>query len=474
MNIPQFEHAIAITKLLKSSITHMDFKWQLYHSMNYLPATDVFDSVLERLHKCHQQIISAEIVADKKIQSTTDNKIISSRNPHLDSKLFGNLHRLRGFLYYDIENISDIVNALNYGFLNRLVGVVASEPTLGMEIASRQFGGIQLVYNATESLMKDYVENFENIEYKGIVVFGFKNRAVTYPPLVIHPSYSEHDLEYLMILAHEAYHLATQSGISDEIAEKLREIQEFLQEEVKEIAPLYLPETIKDRNVPDELIAELLADDLMADIYATIVAGEAYPRILCDYYLPILLDTTAQPPYSSFVIGSLKIRVAVTALKMLDWEGDAIKKMINSVNPKIEYWENLSKDIALEQLGEDGLNKLGLMDIEDKINSICSAIERDNIPKKMIDLIERPYYPKNNGNRKNFQKKFGEVKDILMGEPVPEDLVKIWENDVLTPRHLISLLAQEKDINRNAILIAMGYHKNILNRFKAQKSDLHG
>ena len=194
--------------------------------MNYLPATDVFDRVLEKLHKCHAQIISAESVADGKIQSTTDNKIIcSDTTTDIDPKFFGNLHRMRGFLYYDIENISDILNALNYGFLNRLVGVVASEPTLGMEIASRPFGGIQLIYNATESLMKDYVENVGDIEYNGIVVFGIKNRAVTYPPLVIHPSYAEHDLEYLMILAHEAYHVATQSGMSDEIAEKLREIR---------------------------------------------------------------------------------------------------------------------------------------------------------------------------------------------------------------------------------------------------------
>jgi len=445
----------------------MDVKWRLYHSMNYLPATDVFDKVLERLHNCRDQIISAEIVVAGKIQSTTDNKIICAHTADIDPNFFSNLHRLRGFLYYDIENISDIISALNYGFLNRLVGVVASEPTLGMEIASRQFGGIQLVYNATESLMKDYVENIGDIEYNGIVVFGIKNRAVTYPPLVIHPSYAEHDLEYLMILAHEAYHVATQSGISDKIVEKLREIQEYLQEELREIASLYLPETIKDRNAPSELIAELLADDLMADIYATIVAGEAYPKILCDYYLPISLDTTAgHHPYSSFVIGSLKIQVAVLALDAMDWEGDAIKKTIDSVNAKIEYWENLSKDIALGQLGEDGLDELGLVDINAKLDSVYSAINNKNIPTQMIELIKQPYYPKDEAKRNELQKKLIEVRDVLREDPTPDEMAKIWENDVLTPRHLISLLAQDDEINRNAVLIAMGYHKNILDRFR--------
>jgi hypothetical protein len=314
--------------------------------------------------------------------------------------------------------------------------------------------------------MKDYVENIGAVEYKGIVVFGFKNRAVTYPPLVVHPSYAEHDLEYLMILAHEAYHVATQSGISDEIAKKLGEIQEYLQGKLKGIASLYLPETIKDRNVPDELIAEVLADDLMADIYATIVAGEAYPKISCDYYLPISLDTTAgKHPYSSFVIGSLKIRVAVIALDAMDWEGDAVKETIDSVNAKIKHWENLSKDIALEQIGEEGVDKLKLMDIEDKLDSVCNAIKDENIPAQMMELIKRPYYPKDKVERKELQKKLGEVKDALMGEPAPEEMTEIWENDVLTPRHLISLLVQEDTINRNAVLIAMGYHKNILDRF---------
>ena len=133
-----------------------------------------------------------------------------------------------------------------------------------------------------------------------------------------------------MILAHEAYHVAvaTKSEISGEMVKELRVIQKKLQEKLEAIVPLYLPETLKDKSATNELITGTVADEIMADIYATIVAGEAYPVLLCEYYLPIMLATSKyksapyssfSAPYSSFVIGSLKIRTAVTALEMMDW-----------------------------------------------------------------------------------------------------------------------------------------------------------
>ena len=129
-----------------------------------------------------------------------------------------NLATLRNTLFYNIEKISDIMNALNYGFLNRLVGIVASDPVLGMEVASRQYGGLQLIHNAAESLMKDYVESYGDNEYNGIVVFGYKNRASTLDELIVHfPSFAEHDLEYLVVLAHESFHLTTYNLISDDV-----------------------------------------------------------------------------------------------------------------------------------------------------------------------------------------------------------------------------------------------------------------
>lgn len=466
MNSPQFEHAISISELIENSIKHMEVKWRLYQSMYYLPDTDVFDKTLKTLRCYKNELYGSQLMADWIDQQITGGTSLAEIDPTV---FYGRVHNdglydLRDGLYYKIEHFSDVINALNYGFLNRLLGAVATEPTLGMEVASRQFGGIQLVYNATEALMKDYVKSVKGLEYNGIVVFGFRNRAVTYPPLVVHPSYAEHDLEYLLILAHEAYHVA-RIEISGETADKLSEIEEYLQERLMDIAPLYLPETILDKDAPNEWIAQQLADDLMADMYATIVAGEAYPKISCEYYLPILLDTMVQPeyPYSSFVIGSLKIRVAVTALEGLNWEGDRIKEVIASVKKRVRHWEFLSENIALK-LGKDKLKTSGLSDIKKKLDSICDAIEKEDIPEKMNELIEQPYYPKDENKRKELHRRLGEVKDLLEGEPTPADMAEIWKDGV-RPRHLISLLAQEKGINRNAVLIAMGYHKNILDRF---------
>lgn len=521
-----FKHAILTLGLLENHIKHMNIKWQLYNSIGYLPATNAFEIMVENIEMCKTQIRSAETyIKTNKFESLTD------------------LATLRETLYYNIENISDIMNAFNYGFLNRLTGLVASDPIVGMEVASKQFGGVQLIHNATESLMKDYVECqenylfninlnykddlnkqivskqlkdkfarfeiplsenakisnkdeapdgwminderktynickdddeemkvYEHIEYRGIVVFGFKNRAITYPQLIVHfPSYAEHDLEYLIILAHEAYHL-NHSGTSGISAFKLKEIQNNIEKILRKesLTSLYLPETLKDKNTPNEVIAEVLADDIMADIYATIVAGEAYPKILGKYYLPIMLDTkgSTNPAYSSLVIGSLKMRIAALALEMMNWESPVIEKIKQDTREKIKYWESLSKRIALTKLDQNELCEIGLLNIENKLDSICEHIKKENAPGKMLELIKRPYHPKKIDERRQFETKLEEVRDILIEEPEPKDIARIWEKDLITPRNLISLLAlNSKIINRNALLIAIGYHKNILERF---------
>jgi len=466
MKTRQFDHSMDILYLLDSTVDHLQIKWQLYNSIGYLPNTNyVFEDIKDMIDQCKTRIRNAD-------EAKTNKELLLDANPFF----IKNLQNLRTFLYYDIGGLSDMVNALDYGFLNRLSGILAAEPTLGTETTSRPFGGIQLVYNATESLMKDYVENVKGITYGGAVIFGFENRAVSYPPLVYYPSYAEHDLEYLLILAHEAYHLLRRK-VSTDVGVKLGKIQRVLQEELVGLASLYLPETIKDRNAHHELTAGYLADDILADIYATIVAGESYPKISCDYYLPVMLDTSAEPNYSAFVIGSLKIRASVTALEAMNWDDKDghIQKIIDEVKGKIEEWEELSVQIALDQLGRAGLLNLGLYRVEDKLDSICEAIKRENITARMLDIIEQPYYPKNKHRRDVLRDKLNEVMDIVSGDPTPEDLAKIWVDDAVRPRHLISLVAQGgKKINRNAILLSMGYHKNILDRFTPQPGDIDG
>lgn len=136
-----FEHAILTLDLLENHIKHMKRKWKLYNSIGYLPKTNVFDAMLNEIFMCRCQV------------RTSETFILTNK--------FKNLAHgatLRESLYYNIENISDIMNAINYGFLNRLTGMVAPDPIVGMEVASKQFGGVQLVHNATESIMKDYID----------------------------------------------------------------------------------------------------------------------------------------------------------------------------------------------------------------------------------------------------------------------------------------------------------------------------
>ena len=360
------------------------------------------------------------------------------------------------------------------------------------------------------------------------------------------------------------WHTRRYSGyksVDVESAKGFKDIRKEIQGMIKDnkLALLYLPETFKDKNTPDDAIAEVLADDIMADIYATIVAGAAYPKILSRYYLPIILDTNNkdEPAYCSFVIGSLKLRVAALTLEMIDleylfswddlstkaearfkdflikkydidWvnnaklekiddgktiqvaggenslflvlndkkteatliicdgridkfevemeneklniyglENELIRRIIEDIEQQIENWEKFSKELALDVL--KSLPK-ELSDIYAMVNLSCNFIKDNKLPKAMLKFIKHPYYPKQEEEKKQFKKDLDDVSKLFKGEPEPKDIVEIWQKKVITPRHLISLLALDsKEINRNALLIAIGYHEYILKRFEPRK-----
>jgi hypothetical protein len=633
MNMQPFEHAILTLNLLENQIKHMNAKWQLYTSIGYLPKTEVFKILLDKIKisidttkriKSFTQLCveipdksstnkinyrfqnflklkyKIDCVNNTEIKKFDDGKtiqlggeenslflvlnddkteatlIIDDRtvdklkvveengkliiHQHVNKYTeISNLATLRNTLFYNIERISDIINALNYGFLNRLIGIVASDPVLGMEVACRQYGGVQLIHNGAESLMKDYVESYGDNEYNGIVVFGFKNRASTLDELIVHfPSYAEHDLEYLVVLAHESFHITTYKSMDVESANGFKDILKEIQKFIKDsgLALLYLPETFHDINTPEDVITEVLADDIMADIYATIVAGAAYPKILSKYYLPIILDTDnkIKPAYCSFVIGSLKLRVAALALEILDleylfswddlsanaearfkdflikkfdidWvnnaklekvdygkviqvadgenslflvlndtkenatliicdgridklkiemendklniyglENELIIRILEDIEQQIENWEKFSKELALDVL--KSLPK-ELSDINAKVILLCRSIGDNDLPKRMLGFIKHPFYPKQKEERNQLKKDLGNISELFKGEPEPTEILGIWGNKSITPRHLISLLALDsKEINRNALLIAIGYHEYILKRFE--------
>ena len=483
----QFNRVIETVVQLESSIAHMSNKWNLFYLQGFLPRTDVFDDLILDANKLkldlednkviYQKIFDYEFprlwletgekVDDKTKallfeNNLTKTQIENFKKTNIMHKI-GSTNSIKNNLYYRVESISDMLNALNYAFINRVSGIFSPEIAFAKDVATKKFGGIQLIYDAAETLMKDYVQTFseeylfswdeiseqdslrlihflkqkyginwdenarvekiddgntitaytgekhisltfdentykinveidgirtdelivraengklniylDDIKYNGLVVFGFRNRAVAYPRhIVVFPAYSEHDLEFLTILAHESFLFLISSVKSKGVGlenKKMLKIQSKLEYQIKQLACIYLPEDM-NKNTPEKIVIESLAHELQADIYATIIAGESYPLMLYNYYLPILFDIeSGRSPdldYSTFTLGSLKLRVSLATLKKIykihDWDVKEIdfkahKQNINTIDDfyrQINNWENLSINLTRIQKGEE-------------------------------------------------------------------------------------------------------------------------
>lgn len=485
----QFNRVIETVNQLESSIVHMNNKWNLLYLQGFLPKTDVFDDLILDVNKLKLDLEDNKAIYQKifdhkfpKLWLKTGEKVDYKTKALLfennltkiqidNLKKTNIIHKvdsinsIKNNLYYRVESISDMLNALNYSFINRVSGIFSPEIAFAKDVATKKFGGIQLIYNAAETLMKDYVQTFsedylfswdeipeqdnlrlmyflkqkyniswdenarvekigdsntiaiytcgkkisltfdentykinveidgtridelivreekgklniyfDDIKYNGLVVFGFRNRAIAYPrSIVLFPSYSEHDLEFLTILAHESFHLVISNIKSKGVGlenEKMFKIQSKLEYQIKQLACIYLPEDM-NKNTPEKIIIESLAHELQADIYATIIAGESYPLMLYNYYLPILFDiesgSSPDLDYSTFTLGSLKLRVSLATLKkiykMHDWDIEKIdfkanKQNINTIDDlyrQINNWENLSINLTRIQKGDEDI-----------------------------------------------------------------------------------------------------------------------
>jgi len=541
MPSPQFTHVIETIEQIETSLDHMNIKWLLFCKQGYLPSTNVFENIKHKISELkkdihsnrdgyikifdNKKICEKEISTEKneggtskivfkKIENDYAEKLINDLNPaqiELLSKTdipndIIKLHNLKSNLYNRVEAISDMLNALNYCFISRVSGVFSPEATFAKDMTTKKFGGIQLIYNSTETLMKDYVESYSNNEkYNGLVVFGFRNRAVAYPTsLVVFPAYSEHDLEYLTILAHESFHLIhgkIESKMNklkyknkrayfylDNNEKTLIDIKSKMTPILKRLSQIYIPEDFPDKNIHPRIVTESIAVELMADIYATIVAGEAYPLMLYNYYLPIIVNVESghvpRFDYSAFCAGSLKLRVSLMTLEEIFrsngsdinslkfyYKGKNIN-LVRYLNEQINKWENISINLIKlhphpQKIDLYTIDVEGKKSVKQEIIKICNNIHEQKIISDMNELIDKSYY-QNDLTLEVFKQGITNVYNIFKQSKSPshEEIFKIW-NDYswLEPKHLISILAIFPPVNRNALLMSLAYHKNISERF---------
>jgi len=519
----QTQNAIKILILLRENLDHLDSKWGVYKNQGYLFKTSSFKLTIDYIDKLIEKVTEMDDCVESifedmnniclmtcsgdKINPSGNFKIEPSKlrkmkeilltDPpkHIDDPFYEklleiddsilNIHKISNIknnTYFKIENVSDLINAMDLNFSKRLIGIDTTE--IGTELDTRSFGNIQLIYNVAETLMYDYMTSIENVdEYDGQVVFGFRNRAVSYPQfkVVVVPSYAEYYLDYLSVLAHEAFHVIEKSQKDDSVKEKIGQMKEVINEIVKPIA-YYWNDLDIFSNIP-EIIIEKLTSDILADIFAICVGGEAYYSTMERSYIPLLFDLNVREInneismpdylYSSFSISSIRSRICSLAY----FEIYAYKK--DNCTDNIINWEILSKNINLyyikkitdEQRQNDHFTKIHK--ISDEINIIEEQIKESGVIQKMSHLLKYRHTDSDKKdliNHELYDNEKGTIVNLLSGTPSINQLNKIWnENDWLKPRHILSMYTENKNMSRNTFLFTLANHKYIKRRYLVEE-----
>jgi hypothetical protein len=446
-----FEHALNILDQLKINAQYLRIKWDLYQNLGLLPITYVPENIIKDIEDCKDHV--------RWINDSYER--LSSGREEIYQMRYELFDDLKDYIYVWPELLTDQLNALSYEFRDRLVGITASEPIYGTEIAVRKFGGLQILRNAAETLIADYVSSIEDIEYKGLVVFGFRNRALTYPKtsLVILPSYTEHDLEYLIILAHEAYHIVNEK-LSDKKKQEFNRIKKNLASSLKGLTDHFILEDLPEKYAQMPT-ADMLADEIMGDVYAICVAGCTFFKVASEYYLPIsmIARTYYEETYPSYTIGAIRLRLAFETCKKLYPKEETIYK---NYETNIEYWDNLMKSIVENRVENNPISF-------DVIRRLHDNIIKDfqGIPNQMCECIDKKFYPNISDS---FKKEHKNIKSELEDQPEASDFANVWKRyNTISPRHLVALYVQSKKrINPNALLLALANHELIINRFKGK------
>jgi len=518
----QTQNAIKILILLRENLDHLDSKWSVYENQGYLFETSSFKLTYDYINKLISKVEEIDnsvgniienmnniclMTCSGEMKNPTENfklefdklcknKGILLKDPPKDiddpfyenlleiddSKL--NIHKISNIknnTYIEIENISDLINAMDLNFSKRLIGIDTTE--IGTELDTRSFGNIQLLYNVAETLMYDYMTSIENVEeYDGQVVFGFRNRAVSYPhfKVVVVPSYAEYFLDYLSVLAHEAFHVIEKSPKNASIKKEIGQMKEVIDEIVKPIAHYWNDLDIFS-NIP-EIIIEKMTSDILADIFAICVGGEAYHSTMERSYIPLLFDLNIREIneipmpdylYSSFSISSIRSRICNSAY----FEIYGPKKANCAEYTK--NWETLSKNINLYYIKKiTDTNKQKeyfstIHDISDKINIIEEQIKESNVIQKMSHILKNKHTDSDKRdliNHELYDNEKGTIINLLSGTPSINQLNEIWnENDWLKPRHILSMYTENKSMNRNAFLFTLANHEFIKRRYSFEE-----
>lgn len=535
----QTKNAINILNLLLADVKHLKSKWTVYQDQGYLFETSSFDLSIEYIKKLIGKITEtnetiASVFSDEcpvnnilpltevieSIHSDTTGRIFSidetnmgyddikhekqrrilltnTFNDKKDLDAFYkelmsldhislNMHKISNIIkntYLEIEAISDLINALDFNFSKRLVGIDTTE--IGTELDTRSFGNIQIIYNVAETLMFDYVSSINDVEkYDGQVVFGFRNRAISHPPfkVVVCPSYAEFYLEYLSILAHEAFHIVEISKKPECVQDEIISMKENLEDILKPLAPHWSDQDI-GCNI-ESMTLNKMASDVLADIYAICVGGDAYYSTMKKFYIPLLYDLVVQERagypntdylHSKFSISSLRSRVCNSA--HIFAYGD--NEVNSGYNEYIEQWETLSINLNRHSILKTDIHneqkKSALLDELDFIGCATkkfgAELIKSKILPKMSNLISEKHTGKDNldfinNNLYNIQEK-GTVANLLSGTPSVNQLNEMWLSNKkwLRPRHILSMYTENENMNRNALLFMLGNHEFIKGRY---------
>lgn len=518
----QTRNAEKILFLLRENINHLESKWKVYQKQGYLFDTSSFGLTVEYINELIDRIEDIDKTigciygenSDCGINNILDiegNKIPSDdltikdaeldvyrkilfENPNessledfieklsqIDDSLMNiyKISNIKDNTYIKIENISDLLNALDFNFSKRLIGIDTTE--IGTELDTRSFGNIQIIYNAAEALMHDYVSSIKGVkEYNGQVVFGFRNRAISFPKsqVVVCPSYAEFNLEYLSVLAHEAFHVIDKSEKDEKIADDIAKIRGNLKDIIEPFADKW-----SDRDISlniSEMSTDKIISDVIADIFAICVGGDAYYSTMQKFYIPLLFDLNVREIngvsirdylHSSYSISSLRSRIF--NLAYLEIYGNN-KKYIEYTE-YINRWENLSKNVnryyAVQN--EDCEKKTETLayinSISNQIQIVENEIKNRNIISDIQNLIDIKHtdLDKIDLIHHNLFSEDGCVINLFSGKPTINQLNEVWtENDWLKPRHILSMYTENKKMNRNSVLFTLANHKSIRDRYK--------
>jgi len=342
-------------------------------------------------------------------------------------------------------------------------------------------------------------------QYKGLVLFAYVSQTASATcGMCFFPNFAEVQYDYLAVLAHEAGHLV-QSDPSMAHFRRGKVVSAL--DRTCRYPYLFGQVAVQptDKFLCKNSLLRRVAGELLADLYATCVAGVAYPRVLCKYHLPLLVDTVDCSPdngqgpqaalleevYVSLVVSSLKAKTSLMAIHKLDYDSNPeTRDEVRRLNEYVSNCETLSMKIAeaatnnehptnpLFQAAVGGNQRdltQTLVDLQKNVEEMAEAVS-DLAPELRDEYVAVPYYGR---SRPDVELAIQEARRRFCEREIDlvHDIIGIWQNEQininksLLPRHLVALLGEKPPkgklpVSRHAILLALAHHPSILARYR--------